>query len=71
MRQRLGIGAALLGDSSVLMFDERVNGIRRLMRGLAEEGRTVFVSSHLMSEMELTADRLIVIGAAGCSPRRR
>jgi len=70
MSQRLGIGAALLGDPSVLLFDEPVNGldtegirwIRNLMKRLAAEGRTVFLSSHLMSEMELTADRLIVIG---------
>ena len=70
MSQRLGIGAALLGDPSVLMFDEPVNGldpegivwIRQLMRSLAAQGRTVFVSSHLMSEMALTADHLVVIG---------
>jgi ABC-2 type transport system ATP-binding protein len=70
MSQRLGIGAALLGDPPVLMFDEPVNGldtegirwIRDLMKRLAGEGRTVFLSSHLMSEMELTADHLIVIG---------
>ncbi|SEF49639.1 ABC-2 type transport system ATP-binding protein [Thermomonospora echinospora] len=70
MAQRLGIAAALLGDPPVLLFDEPVNGldpegvvwIRTLMRGLAAEGRTVFVSSHLMSEMALTADHLIVIG---------
>ncbi|GAB3843994.1 hypothetical protein GCM10027610_057660 [Dactylosporangium cerinum] len=70
MCQRLGIAAALLGDPPVLMFDEPVNGldpegivwIRQLMRELAAEGRTVFVSSHLMSEMALTADHLIVIG---------
>ena len=70
MRQRLGIAAALLGDPPVLMFDEPVNGldpegirwIRGLMRALAAEGRTVFVSSHLMSEMEDTADHLVVIG---------
>jgi ABC-2 type transport system ATP-binding protein len=70
MRQRLGIAAALLGDPQILMFDEPVNGldpegilwIRNLMRSLAEEGRTVFVSSHLMSEMEYTADHLLVIG---------
>jgi ABC-2 type transport system ATP-binding protein len=70
MRQRLGIAAALLGDPGVLMFDEPVNGldpdgvrwIRELMRALAAEGRTVLISSHLMSEMELTADRLIIIG---------
>jgi ABC-2 type transport system ATP-binding protein len=70
MKQRLGIAAALLGDPPVLMFDEPVNGldpegivwIRELMRALAAEGRTVFVSSHLMSEMALTADHLIVIG---------
>lgn len=70
MSQRLGIAAALLGDPAVLMFDEPVNGldpegilwIRHLMRSLAAEGRTVFVSSHLMSEMALTADHLIVIG---------
>jgi ABC-2 type transport system ATP-binding protein len=70
MSQRLGIAAALLGDPGTLMFDEPVNGldpdgilwIRNLMKSLAAEGRTVFVSSHLMSEMENTADRLIVIG---------
>jgi ABC-2 type transport system ATP-binding protein len=70
MGQRLGIAAALLGDPEVLMFDEPVNGldpegivwVRTLMRGLAAEGRTVFVSSHLMSEMALTADHLVVIG---------
>jgi ABC-2 type transport system ATP-binding protein len=70
MGQRLGIASALLGDPRVLMFDEPVNGldpegilwIRNLMRGLAAEGRTVFVSSHLMSEMENTADHLLVIG---------
>jgi len=70
MGQRLGIAAALLGDPGILMFDEPVNGldpegilwIRNLMKNLAAEGRTVFVSSHLMSEMEHTADHLIVIG---------
>src|SRR5271154_3824532 len=70
MSQRLGIAATLLGDPEILMFDEPVNGldpegirwIRLLMRSLAAEGRTVFVSSHLMSEMENTADHLIVIG---------
>jgi ABC-2 type transport system ATP-binding protein len=70
MGQRLGIAAALLGDPAVLMFDEPVNGldpegivwVRKLMRALAAEGRTVLVSSHLMSEMALTADHLIVIG---------
>ncbi|MFJ5217012.1 ABC transporter ATP-binding protein [Streptomyces sp. NPDC088354] len=70
MGQRLGIAAALLGDPEVLLFDEPVNGldpegihwVRHLMRRLASEGRTVFVSSHLMSEMALTADHLIVIG---------
>jgi ABC-2 type transport system ATP-binding protein len=70
MSQRLGIAAALLGDPEILMFDEPVNGldpegilwIRNLMRGLAAEGRTVLVSSHLMSEMENTADHLLVIG---------
>jgi ABC-2 type transport system ATP-binding protein len=70
MSQRLGIAATLLGDPQVLMFDEPVNGldpegilwIRNLMKALATEGRTVFVSSHLMSEMENTADHLIVIG---------
>jgi ABC-2 type transport system ATP-binding protein len=70
MKQRLGIAAALLGDPPVLMFDEPVNGldpdgihwIRELFKSLAAEGRTVLVSSHLMSEMALTADHLIVIG---------
>lgn len=70
MCQRLGIAAALLGDPGVLLFDEPVNGldtdgvrwVRQLMRSLAGEGRTVFVSSHLMSEMQLTADHLVVIG---------
>ena len=70
MGQRLGIATALLGDPEVLMFDEPVNGldpegilwIRTLLRSLAAEGRTVFVSSHLMSEMALTADHLVVIG---------
>jgi ABC-2 type transport system ATP-binding protein len=69
MAQRLGIAAALLGDPRVLMFDEPVNGldpdgvvwIRNLMRTLAAEGRTVFLSSHLMSEMSVTADRLLII----------
>jgi ABC-2 type transport system ATP-binding protein len=71
MAQRLGIAAALLGDPGVLIFDEPINGLdpegirwfRQLARSLAAEGRTVFVSSHLISEMELTADRLIMIGA--------
>jgi ABC-2 type transport system ATP-binding protein len=70
MKQRLGIAGALLGDPEVLMLDEPVNGldpdgvrwIRTLLRSLAAEGRTVFVSSHLMSEMQQTADRLVVIG---------
>ena len=70
MRQRLGIAAALLGDPGVLLFDEPVNGldpegivwIRTLLRSLAAEGRTVFVSSHLMSEMALTANHLVIIG---------
>ncbi|MFI6208949.1 ABC transporter ATP-binding protein [Streptomyces sp. NPDC051041] len=70
MSQRLGIAAALLGDPRILMFDEPVNGldpegihwIRTLMKSLAAQGRTVFVSSHLMSEMALTADHLVVIG---------
>ena len=70
MGQRLGIAAALLGDPATVMLDEPVNGldpegvhwIRNLLRQLASEGRTVFVSSHLMSEMSLTADHLIVIG---------
>ncbi len=70
MGQRLGIAAALLGDPGVLLFDEPVNGldpegirwIRDLFRSLAAEGRTVFVSSHLMSEMAVTADQIIVIG---------
>ena len=70
MGQRLGIAAALLGDPATVILDEPVNGldpegilwVRNLLKGLAAEGRTVFVSSHLMSEMALTADHLIVIG---------
>ena len=70
MGQRLGIAAALLGDPGVLLFDEPVNGldpegivwIRNLLKSLAAEGRTVFVSSHLMAEMALTADHLVVVG---------
>lgn len=81
MGQRLGIAAALLGDPSVLVLDEPVNGldpegvlwIRNLMKDLAAEGRTVFVSSHLMNEMAVTAERLIVIGrgrlVADCSTK--
>jgi ABC-2 type transport system ATP-binding protein len=70
MSQRLGIAAALLADPQVVILDEPVNGldpggvrwVRQLLKGLAREGRTVFVSSHLMSEMALTADHLVVIG---------
>jgi ABC-2 type transport system ATP-binding protein len=70
MGQRLGIASALLGDPATLVLDEPVNGldpegirwVRDLLRGIAAEGRTVFVSSHLMSEMALTADHLIVVG---------
>ncbi len=70
MYQRLGIAAALLGDPRILLFDEPVNGldpegirwIRSLLQRLAAEGRTIFLSSHLMSEMEETADHIIVIG---------
>ena len=70
MRQRLGIAAALLGDPAVLLFDEPVNGldadgvrwVRHLVRDLAAEGRTVLVSSHLLTEMQQTADHLLVIG---------
>ena len=70
MGQRLGIAAALLGDPAVLIFDEPINGldpegilwVRKLLQSLAAEGRTVLVSSHLMSEMALTADHLIIIG---------
>jgi ABC-2 type transport system ATP-binding protein len=70
MKQRLGIATALLGDPPILLFDEPVNGldpegvlwIRELFKSLAAEGRTVFVSSHLMSEMALTADHLVIIG---------
>ncbi len=70
MGQRLGIASAMLGDPRVVVLDEPVNGldpegvlwIRNLLKGLAAEGRTVFVSSHLMSEMALTATRLVVIG---------
>lgn len=70
MAQRLGVAAALLGDPPVLLLDEPVNGldpegilwIRQLLRRLADEGRTILVSSHLMSEMALTADHVLVIG---------
>src|SRR3954469_4292382 len=70
MTQRLGVAAALLGDPAVLLLDEPVNGldpegvrwIRDLLKSLAAQGRTVFVSSHLISEMALTAERLVVIG---------
>ena len=70
MSQRLGIAAAMLGDPQVLLLDEPVNGldpegvlwIRNLMKQLASDGKTVFVSSHLMNEMSVTADHLIVIG---------
>ena len=70
MGQRLGIAGALLGDPGVLLFDEPVNGLdpegirwaRYLLRDLAADGRTVLVSSHLISEMALTAERLVVIG---------
>ena len=70
MGQRLGIATALLGDPHVLLLDEPVNGldpegvlwIRTLVKSLAAEGRTVFLSSHLISEMAITADRLIIIG---------
>ncbi len=78
MRQRLGIAAALLGDPPVLIFDEPINGLdpegirwaREFFRRLALEGRTVLVSSHLMSEMEHTADHLIVVGAGKLHRRR-
>ncbi len=71
MRQRLGIAAALLGDPGTAILDEPVNGldpdgvrwVRRLVRGLAAEGRCVLLSSHLMAEMQQTADRVVVIGA--------
>ncbi|MEU6712615.1 ATP-binding cassette domain-containing protein [Nonomuraea sp. NPDC046802] len=70
MKQRLGIASALLGDPGVLMFDEPVNGldpdgvrwIRDLMRSLAAEGRTILLSSHLMSEMALTAEHIVIVG---------
>jgi ABC-2 type transport system ATP-binding protein len=70
MGQRLGIAAALLGDPATLILDEPVNGldpegilwIRNLLKGLAAEGRTVFISSHLMSEMALTAEQLVIVG---------
>jgi ABC-2 type transport system ATP-binding protein len=70
MGQRLGIAAALLGDPAVLLFDEPVNGldpdgiiwVRTLLKRLASEGRTVFMSSHLISEMAVTADRIVIIG---------
>jgi len=77
MSQRLGIAGALLGDPEVLLFDEPVNGldpegirwIRDFFRSLANEGRTVFVSSHLMSEMAVTADQIIVMDGASSSPK--
>jgi ABC-2 type transport system ATP-binding protein len=70
MGQRLGIAGALLGDPGVLLFDEPVNGldtdgirwVRQLLQGLAADGRTVFVSSHLMSELAQTVDHVVVIG---------
>ena len=70
MGQRLGIATALLGDPRTVILDEPLNGldtegirwVRALLRGLAAEGRTVFVSSHLMTEMALTAEHLVVIG---------
>jgi len=70
MSQRLGIAAALLGDPAVLLFDEPVNGldpegvrwIRNLMKALAADGRTVLLSSHLIAEMAVTADHLVVVG---------
>src|SRR3954447_13438997 len=70
MGQRLGVAGALLGDPAVLLLDEPVNGldpegvrwIRNLLKSLAAQGRTVFVSSHLIGEMALTAERLVVIG---------
>jgi ABC-2 type transport system ATP-binding protein len=70
MGQRLGIAAAMLGDPEVLLFDEPVNGldpdgirwVRTFLKSLAREGRTVFVSSHLMSEMALTAEEVVIIG---------
>jgi ABC-2 type transport system ATP-binding protein len=70
MGQRLGIAAALLGDPATLILDEPVNGldpegvlwIRNLLKGLAGQGRTVFVSSHLISEMALTAEQVIIVG---------
>jgi ABC-2 type transport system ATP-binding protein len=70
MSQRLGLASALLGDPGVLLFDEPINGldpegilwVRNLLKSLAAEGRTIFVSSHLMSEMALTATNLVVIG---------
>ncbi|MFI0366716.1 ATP-binding cassette domain-containing protein [Actinomadura sp. 1N219] len=71
MRQRLGMAMALLGDPRILLFDEPMNGldpegihwVRQLLRGFAAEGRTVLVSSHLLSEMAITADEVVVIGA--------
>ena len=70
MKQRLGLATAMLGDPSHLVLDEPVNGldpdgirwIRTMIRRFAEEGRSVLVSSHLLSEMEVTADRLVIIG---------
>jgi energy-coupling factor transporter ATP-binding protein EcfA2 len=78
MGQRLGITAALLGDPATIMLDEPGNGldpesvlwIRTLLTELAADGRTVFVSSHLMSEIALVAEHLIIVGRGGCSPTR-
>ena len=77
MRQRLGIAAAMLGDPAALIMDEPFNGMdpegivwmRGFLRGLAAEGRAVLVFSHLLSEPPDVADRVVVIGAGGCSPR--
>jgi ABC-2 type transport system ATP-binding protein len=79
MGQRLGIATALLADPDTLILDEPVNGldpegirwIRELLRNLAAEGRTVLISSHLMSEMAVTADHVWSWAAAGCSPTCR
>ena len=79
MKQRLGIGAALLKDPALLILDEPANGldpagiveVRELLRRMGSEGRTVFVSSHILSEIQQTADRVAILRAAGASAKGR